>query len=424
MPCGCGEQNMLNFVPNIVILDYLTNVKRLTPTIEAKAKKYMEIGYQRELTYKHENGSYSAFGKSDSSGSTWLTAFVAKSFHQASKYILIDENIIKHALDFLKKVQAKDGSFPEVGYICHKDMQGGSSKGIALTAYTLITFVENEKYREVFKETIQKALSFIINNCEQLDDNYSLAIASYALQLALHDSKDSFLKRLEAKVESKDGLKFWKKEIVKEANENSWHCHPNSVNVEMTGYALQAFIEGGRDADGIPIMKWLVSQRNENGGFQSTQDTVVGLQALSKLAAKIYDANSNIEITVKSEKLTPTVINVNDANSLILQKFEVPSSCRHFEVSAKGNGFSILQVSYRYNLDDAGKFPKFEIDPKVEAVSTKEVLNLSVGLIFIADAQNKKSNMAVMEVTLPSGFIFDTDSLEELLRTARVKVRF
>lgn len=24
MPSGCGEQNMLNFVPNIVVLDYLT----------------------------------------------------------------------------------------------------------------------------------------------------------------------------------------------------------------------------------------------------------------------------------------------------------------------------------------------------------------------------------------------------------------
>lgn len=28
-------------------------------------------GYQRELTYKHDDGSYSAFGKSDESGNTW-----------------------------------------------------------------------------------------------------------------------------------------------------------------------------------------------------------------------------------------------------------------------------------------------------------------------------------------------------------------
>ena len=28
-------------------------------------------GYQRELTYRHDDGSYSAFGKSDASGNTW-----------------------------------------------------------------------------------------------------------------------------------------------------------------------------------------------------------------------------------------------------------------------------------------------------------------------------------------------------------------
>ena len=52
MPYGCGEQNMLNFVPNIVVLSYLKATKRATPTLEGKAIKYMEAGYQRELTYK------------------------------------------------------------------------------------------------------------------------------------------------------------------------------------------------------------------------------------------------------------------------------------------------------------------------------------------------------------------------------------
>lgn len=44
MPYGCGEQNMLNFVPNIVVMKYLQVTQRLTPTIEGKAKKYMEAG--------------------------------------------------------------------------------------------------------------------------------------------------------------------------------------------------------------------------------------------------------------------------------------------------------------------------------------------------------------------------------------------
>lgn len=53
MPYGCGEQNMINFVPNIVVLRYLKATKRAGAQIEAKALKYMEAGYQRELTYRY-----------------------------------------------------------------------------------------------------------------------------------------------------------------------------------------------------------------------------------------------------------------------------------------------------------------------------------------------------------------------------------
>lgn len=129
MPDGCGEQNMLNFVPNIVILDYLKTTNQLTPAVELKATTFMNAGYQRELSYKHEDGSFSAFGKRDKSGSTWLTAFVARSFIQASKYIQVEQRIINEALTWLSRIQAPNGSFPEVGSVLSAEMQGESGKG-------------------------------------------------------------------------------------------------------------------------------------------------------------------------------------------------------------------------------------------------------------------------------------------------------
>lgn len=129
MPHGCGEQNMLNFVPNIVILDYLRTTNQLSPAVELKAITYMNAGYQRELSYKHEDGSFSAFGKRDKGGSTWLTAFVARSFIQASKYIQVEQRVINEALDWLSHIQAGNGSFPEVGNVLSAEMQGESSKG-------------------------------------------------------------------------------------------------------------------------------------------------------------------------------------------------------------------------------------------------------------------------------------------------------
>lgn len=413
---------MLNFVPNIVVLDYLTTLNKLTPEIENKAKKFMESGYQRELSYKHDDGSYSAFGKNDNSGSTWLTAFVAKSFRQAAKYIMVDEEVINLALEFLANVQAANGSFPEVGHVSHKDMQGGSANGIALTAYTLITFLENQNQFPQFRNTINKALDYIVRSFNSLEDKYSLAIASYALHLAKHSSKDAFVAKLDMKADNKDGMKHWEKDVSGSDEKNPWNSQPNSINVEMSAYGLMAFVAGGLETEAVPIMKWLVGQRNANGGFQSTQDTIVGLQALSNLATRIYVPNSQVAITLKYNDATAANLNVNAANSLILQKYDLPSDVKDIEVTATGRGFSILQLSYKYNMNVTGVWPRFVLDPQVNRLSTKDFLHLTVCTSFVPEDLTEKSNMAVMEVSFPSGYTFDTETIPFLRSTEKVKV--
>jgi CD109 antigen len=119
IPSGCGEQTIAAFVPIIVVLDYLTAINNLTAETESRAKSYLEIGYQTELTYQRFDGSFSCFGQSDDSGSTWLTAFVVKSFFEAKKYILIDDNVVNNALSWLINQQSLNGRFPEVGRVSH-----------------------------------------------------------------------------------------------------------------------------------------------------------------------------------------------------------------------------------------------------------------------------------------------------------------
>lgn len=236
LPTGCGEQNMLKFVPNIVILDYLKATDSVQPDIESKAKKYLVAGYQRELTYRHRNGSFSAFGRTDKSGSTWLTAYVVKSFKQADKYIDVDRQVIGSALNWLSAVQADDGSFPEVGQISHDAIQGGADKGIALTAYTTIAFLANkvsislaQKFVSMFhirfyswqvrgngdgegegkwehQKTVDRALANIAEHINSVKNPYSYAIATYALQLANHPQRDEELDNLLNQAVSKGDL--------------------------------------------------------------------------------------------------------------------------------------------------------------------------------------------------------------------------
>ncbi|XP_039279526.1 CD109 antigen isoform X2 [Nilaparvata lugens] len=419
MPYGCGEQNMLNFVPNIVILEYLQNTHQLRPAIESKAKRYTETGYQQELTYRHEDGSFSAFGSADKSGSTWLTAFVVKSFRQASPFVAVEEKIIMEALQWLANTQSANGSFPEVGQVSHADMQGGSAHGLALTAYTLLAFLENQRATPAYRNTVNKATDYIVRNLPGLDDPYALAICAYALHLAQHPDKEVAFNLLEAKAQHKDEMTWWRKEIKEADKKNPWIQVPNSVDVEMTAYGLLTYVQRGLTEEAFPIVKWLISQQNDQGGFASTQDTVIALGALAKLASTISTSSSNVKVDFGFSKgAQNTSIGVNKENAMILQKYEVPKKVRSIEVSASGSGFVVAQVSYRFNVNVTGAWPLFSLDPQVDKNSDKNHLQLSICSGFRG---GNASNMAVMEVSLPSGFTVDSDALPSLQQSKHVK---
>lgn len=91
----------------------------------------------------------------------------------------------------------------------------------------------------------------------------------------------------------------------------------------MTSYGLLALLEAGLYADALPIVKWLLNQRNELGGFQSTQDTFVGLRALSKFAESASSAYNNVQIGIRYGEGAESRINVNENNGLVQQTYDV-----------------------------------------------------------------------------------------------------
>lgn len=93
----------------------------------------------------------------------------------------------------------------------------------------------------------------------------------------------------------------------------------------MTAYAMLTYLERNLVEDTLPIMRWLVAQRNEQGGFASTQDTVVGIYALARLAEKISSSSTNVQavFSYKAGSKAQTTINIDRQRAMILQKHEV-----------------------------------------------------------------------------------------------------
>lgn len=119
-------------------------------------------------------------------------------------------------------------------------------------------------------------------------------------------------------------------------------------------------------ADALPYFKWLLNQRNDQGGFVGTQDTVIGLEALAKYAEHLSSKDSNIQLRITSDSSNRlTIFNVNNENALLLQLIEMPSNTKSVRVIAEGKGFSLVQLSYRYNLNESDVYSTFTLNPKL-----------------------------------------------------------
>lgn len=421
MPHGCGEQNMLDFVPNVVVLDYLKRANRLSPSVQGKALRNLEDGYQRELTYKRDDNSFSAFGNTDKSGSTWLTAFVLKSFAQAAPYTVIDPKVLENATTWLVGRQQGDGSFDEPGEIIYKPMQSGAGSGAALTAYVLIALLEN-KAKQTHPDVVQAAEAYLLKELRTTSDPYVVSLVTYALHLSGHSAQNGAFQKLLSLATREDDTTYWKDPALAvntTDKQSDYFFKPSFKDVEMTSYALLTLTERGDIGNAIPVMRWLVSKQNENGGYSSTQDTVIGIQALARLAARVVSQTIAVDASVKYGDGRSRLLRISSGNALVLQRLELPSDLKYVEIEATGFGVAVLQVSWSFNLAVSSESPSFFLNPLLDKTSTENYLQLSVCTHY--QGEGDASNMAVMEVALPSGYLFDFDTLSSIHRTKEVR---
>uniref|UniRef100_A0A8B9RT49 Alpha-macroglobulin receptor-binding domain-containing protein n=1 Tax=Accipiter nisus TaxID=211598 RepID=A0A8B9RT49_9AVES len=416
MPYGCGEQNMVRFAPNIYIQQYLEKSGQLHPDIRAKAQGFLQSGYQRELLFKHDDGSYSAFGNSDPTGNTWLTAFVLKSFGQARAYVAIEERHIQDALHWLQKQQQQTGCFRSVGKLFNNALQGGVSDELSLSAY--VTAAMLELGLSPTDPKVSSALQCL--KASATDNPYTLALLAYVFGLAGHREQQQVQLQRLAQHNVSTGT----------TRHGQWHLravspsclgHPIPTpwavaapsEVEMTAYVLLAYLSQPQvsSADlvtAFQIVRWLSKQQNPYGGFASTQDTVVALQALAKYAALTYSSNGDFTVTVTSPTGTTQDFVLHNSNRLVLQRADLHQLPGTYGVRARGQGC----VTLRYNVlppPSAGTF-----DLRVETEPGEADPKPTPGLCPCRyTGERSTTNMVVIEAKLPSGYIPDKSSMVE-----------
>uniref|UniRef100_T1PK35 TEP1-F n=1 Tax=Musca domestica TaxID=7370 RepID=T1PK35_MUSDO len=410
LPTGCGEQNMANFAPNVLVLQYLRSMGQYNKErdLVAKARRYIEVGFQQQLTYRHRNGGYSVFGqRKDREASTWLTAYTMRFFIKSLRYTMaMESHIIESGLDYLAKAQGEDGSFPYTGYLIYPAQQNR----FGFTAFVLMAFLEDQKFARNYSTTIDKGLAFLNDHLDQINDVYALSIMAVTQQMAKQKSNSKkILDKLLQQKQTDNSTIWW-----------SQNDRNRAKDVEITGYVLLALVEDGDYEEACKkAFKWLNQQRNKKGGFKSSQDTVVGLQALIKYSMK-YKIIGDIDILVsytamdgEMQEVGSGEIAVDENNVKVLQTEELPQTTRAVEIQVTGLGASLIQLTYEYYIMGVETFQYFRIEPKVELPNPGE-MSLDVCFSYI-EPNATATNMVVMEINLPSGFSVNEEDSDFLL---------
>lgn len=289
VPYGCFEQASSTTWPNVLIVSYMNETGQITPEIQMKAESLITAGYQLLLTYEHNNGGFSWFGEPGDPYLT-VTALGLMEFADMAEVYPIDPTLIPRTRTWLLSKQEADGSWK--GDISEfYSFQTGTLRNTAYVIWSLAT-------TGYTGPELDKAIAYVKGELAEDTDPYTLATVANAMVMAAPNDPqtDVVLQKLDA-IKVVDGdLIYWGSDNT----QTSFYGYGDSAAVETTAIVTHAMLlRGGYKATVDGAIQWLLTKKDTNGNFGSSQASVLTLRTLIA-AAKLgtEGATGTVEIDV------------------------------------------------------------------------------------------------------------------------------
>ncbi|XP_074182145.1 ovostatin homolog 2 isoform X1 [Rhinolophus sinicus] len=423
MPCGCGEPNIALLASDTYVLDYLKSTKQLTEEVKSKAFLFLSNGYQKQLSFKNPDGSYSMFWQRNQKGSLWLSALTFKTLEGMKKYIFIDEQVQQQTLIWLSSQQESNGCFKSDGKLFNNAWEVGDEEDILLTAYVVGAFLEaglNFTFPALRNGLfcLEEALENGVTN------GYNHAMLAYAFSLAGKQDKVEFLLQILDKDATKINNMIYWESSKKPKTEASPFFIPGalSAKTEKTCYVLLAVVSQ-KTPDltyASKIVQWLAQQMNSHGGFSSTQGTAVCLLAITHYM-KLTFSNGENNVTFSSEE-SSEIFQVNSDNRLLVQRSELTKAGGQYTVDVEGQGCVFIQATLRYNVLLPKKASGFSLSLEMAKKNSSEIFqnNFDLTVTIKYTGMHNNSNKVLVDIKMLSGFTPVMSSIEELENSGQV----
>ncbi|XP_072240558.1 complement C3-like isoform X2 [Leuresthes tenuis] len=402
-PSGSGEENVISMSLPVIATIYLDNTNQWESVgLEKRneAIEHMIKGYQNELAFRKTDGSFYALPNSQSG--TWLTAYVAKVFAMAHKLMAVERSVICDAIKFLiLKTQRPNGMFFEMGHVTG-DVAGTDSDA-SLTAFCLIAMQESRDLclHTVYAmpSSIDHAVAYLEQRLPGLTNPYAVTITSYALA-----NENKLNKEILYKFAARD--------------RSHWPVPKGNVyTLEATAYALRALVKTKASEEAKHTVQWLSQQQRLDGGYGSTQATVLLYQAVSEYWTSVKESEYNLDVEVMFSSRSRRY-NFNRGNQHVTRTISFYGINKDVKVTATGMGeIFMTMVSYYYTLPQEKErdCEKFNLNVQVLPQSEDEkIYKLQMQVLF--KNKDRNASLSVLDVGLPTGFTFNKNDLDTLSR--------
>lgn len=166
-------------------------------------------------------------------------------------------------------------------------------------------------------------------------------------------------------------------------------------------------------------IRWLSSHRNKAGGFVSTQDTILGLEALSTYACAVKRDQTNLTINITAADLEQEIL-FDDLDKMVLKEVQLPRLPTAVQLLVSGNGCVLLQGILRYNVLTMEENQAFRLRVHVDT-DRDSCLHQNLQICVLYKIDSEISNMALLEIELVTGFVVVQESLDSLMKYNRSK---
>jgi hypothetical protein len=413
MPYGCFEQTTSATYPNVMVLSYLKQIKKVSPELQMKAESYINTGYQRLVTFEVKGGGFSLYGAEPARLS--LTAYGLLEFSDMSKVHDVDPALIQRTQAWLVEKQSFEGSWRE------KESWAGASQDpdvseLRITAYVGWALAESG-YRGA---PLDRTARFIREHRKNAKDPYTLALvlnflASISSEGDLLEQTSNALAEQARTATGTEKSAYWRSDTSTYTG-----AYGLGADLETTGLAAYGLLRAGRHIDmAANALTFLTSHRTSAGAWPSTQSTIWAMKALIAAGPGIGGAKGTVTVFTNDTKAASFTITPEDSDvmrQIDLKEYVLPGE-NSIRLDYSGEGSILYQIVGKYYI------PWTDAPPPAAEGSP---LSIRVGYDRVAVLQGETCEVTVtvtnngsrevaaplIDLGVPPGFTVLTDKLD------------